>query len=58
MLGVLYAPKSGTETRDQLKRNMSEAMEEALNQGEMIKEKATNACSAIQNKIAAAKEAA
>jgi gas vesicle protein len=58
MLGVLYAPKSGVETRQQLKQNMSEAMEEAMTQGELIKEKATNACSAIQNKIAAAREAA
>ena len=57
-VGILYAPKSGSETRDDLKQGMSEALENAMTQGDMLKEKAVNACSAIQSKIAAAKEAA
>ncbi len=57
-LGILYAPKSGADTRKEIKQNVNGAMEEAMIQGEIIKEKAANACSAIQSKISAAKEEA
>lgn len=51
LLGVLFAPKSGTEMRGLMKDGICDAMDSAKSQGMMLKEKAMDAYSNVQEKV-------